>query len=82
MSKTTRRKRHRILGLVAAGSPTGIRDDAAANRVALAGPEILVARHEGRAAQLLAQPRAGGPARTLLTVGSAELSVKVRRRGG
>jgi hypothetical protein len=61
-----------LLGLVAAGSPTGIRDDPAASRVALAGPEILVAREQGGAAQLLALPRSGGPARTLLSVGSAE----------
>jgi hypothetical protein len=55
-----------------AGAEIALRDDVAATAVALAGPDALVLRDQrGGGARLLAVPRAGGPARTLLTVPSA-----------
>jgi hypothetical protein len=54
-----------------AEAQVGLRDDLAATAVALAGPDVLVARapRDGRA-QLLAVPRTGGAGRTLLSVSS------------
>jgi len=71
-----------VLAPAAAGAPTGLRDDLAATEVALAGPDVLVARapSDGRV-QLLAVPRTGGAGRTVLSVSSprtrwpAELSL-------
>ena len=56
------------------GAPVALRDDLAASGVALAGADVLVLRDQRRdgGAQLLAIPRGGGPARTLLSVDSAE----------
>ena len=51
-------------------SPASVFDDPAATHVALAGPEVLVLRDRDEGAELLAVPRTGGPARTLLSVGS------------
>ena len=55
----------------AAGAPIALRDDLRATAVALAGDEVLVLRDRRRGAELLAVPRTGGPARTLLSVRSA-----------
>lgn len=53
----------------AAGASIGLRDDLAAAAVAFAGDEVLVVRTpESGRVRLHAVPRAGGPARSLLTV--------------
>jgi hypothetical protein len=54
-----------------AGASIGLRDDLAATEVALAGPEVLIARApDSGGVQLRAVPRAGGAGRTLLSVSS------------
>jgi hypothetical protein len=55
----------------AAGAPIALRDDLGATAVALAGDEVLVLRDRRRGAELIAVPRAGGAARTLLSVRAA-----------
>jgi hypothetical protein len=59
-----------LLALAPAASADSIpvRDDPAAVGVALAGPDIVVAREYGGTFALVAVPRMGGPARTLLSV--------------
>lgn len=58
-----------VLAVPASGAPLGVYDDPAATGVALAGPDVIVQRHtRAGLAQVLAVPRAGGPARTLLSV--------------
>ena len=57
----------------AAGGTISLRDDLRASGVALAGPDVVVMRElrNGRT-QLVAVPRTGGPARTLLSVPSVQ----------
>jgi hypothetical protein len=57
----------------ASGATISLRDDLRASGVALAGPDVLVMRElRNGTAQLIAAPRTGGPARTLLSVPSVQ----------
>jgi hypothetical protein len=59
----------------ASAAPIGIRHDREATAIALAGPEVLVmSEHREDGVKLVALPRTGGAARTLLTVPGAGLS--------
>ena len=57
----------------AAGATISLRDDLRASGVALAGPDVFVMRERRNGTtELVAVPRTGGPARTLLSVPSVQ----------
>jgi hypothetical protein len=58
----------------ASAAPIGLRHDRDATAVALAGPDVLVLSEDDERVRLVALPRAGGPARTLLSVRDSDLS--------
>src|SRR3954470_23311008 len=63
------------LATPASAAPIPIRHDRDATAIALAGPDVLVASDDVRhGMKLVALPRAGGKARTLLSVPNAGLS--------
>ena len=69
-----------LAGLVFASTahadPIPIRHDRGAEAIALAGPDVLViSEHGPRGVRLVAVPRTGGKARTLLAVPGADLSL-------
>jgi hypothetical protein len=64
----------------AAGATISLRDDLRASGVALAGPDVVVMRElRNRTTQLIAVPRTGGPARTLLSVPSVQPVFETQR---
>src|SRR4051812_46916403 len=67
---------------VAAPASTGLLDDVNATGVALAGPDVIVMRElpGGRTTQLTAVPRAGGKARTLLSVAHVQRAFEAKFR--
>ncbi len=63
------------LATPASAAPLGIRHDRDATAIALAGPDVLVlSEHPRRGLKLVALPRTGGPARTLLRVPTGGLT--------
>ena len=63
----------------ASAAPIGLRHDRDATAVALAGPDVLVLSEDDERVRLVALPRAGGPARTLLSVRDSDLSSREDR---
>jgi hypothetical protein len=62
------------------GGTIALRDDVRAAGVALAGPDVLVARElRNGTTQLIAVPRSGGPARTVLSVPSIQPHFQTER---
>ena len=63
----------------ASAAPIGLRHDRDATAVALAGPDVLVLSEDDERVRLVALPRAGGPARALLSVRDSDLSSREDR---